>query len=100
LLVIYDELPDATNKKMSTIIDAAVALVFTIYFFAGVFGYIAFCHLPAIHGNILTNVPSTFASELVTLGFLICVLIGYPFMVFPCRSSLNTLLFAQVFNFI
>ncbi len=61
------------------------------------FGYIAFCNLK-IHGNILTSIPHTFMSELMVFGFCICALIGYPFMVFPCRTSLNTLLFSEVRN--
>lgn len=80
---------------MSKIIDASVIFVSIVYFVTGVFGYIAFSNLK-IHGNIMTNIPNTFMSEIVLAGFLICVLFGYPFMVYPCRTSLNTLLFSEV----
>lgn len=98
LLMVYEELPDASSKKMNTLVDTAMTLVFIIYFLTGLFGYIAFCTSP-IHGNIIINIPTTSASELVLFGFVICVLFGFPFMVFPCRASLNTLLFSEKLAF-
>jgi sodium-coupled neutral amino acid transporter 10 len=82
---------------MNRIIDASVILVFILYFIAGVFGYIAFYDIH-IHGNIITNMPNTFISKIMVFGFIICVIFGFPFMVYPCRTSLNTLLFSEVFH--
>jgi sodium-coupled neutral amino acid transporter 10 len=94
-LVVYSELHDPSIKKMNKVIDASVILVFAIYLVSGLFGYIAFYNFH-IHGNIITNIPNTFICELMVCGFIICCVFGYPFMVYPCRTSLNTLLFTEV----
>lgn len=91
----YSELESPTLKKMNKVIDASVVLVFVVYLVSGLFGYIAFYNYH-IHGNIITNIPATFVSELMVSGFIICCIFGYPFMVYPCRTSLNTLLFSEV----
>ena len=95
MLVVYNEIQDPSIKKMNKIIDASVILVFSLYLISGLFGYIAFYNFH-IHGNILTNIPNTFVSEIMVFGFIVCCLFGYPFMVYPCRTSLNTLMFSEV----
>ena len=95
LFVFYSQLPDNSIKKLKSNLDLSLLFSFFIYFFAGLFGYIAFCNTK-IHGNILTNLPPTFMTEVLAFGFVLMVLIGFPFGVFPCRNSVNSLLFSEV----
>ena len=81
---------------MNHVIDTATLLVFAIYWLAGMFGYIAFCNAEVVHGNVITHIQGSTTFELILLGFVYAVLVGYPFMLVPCRSALNTLLFGKV----
>lgn len=60
---------------MFKIIDLSVLLVLAAYLVVGVFGYIAFYDV-TIHGNVIINIPETNFTELIFLGFLVCVLSG------------------------
>ena len=61
----------------------------------GFFGYMAFCD-EAISGDILVNFRPTIFSEAVKLGFVMSVAVSFPLVIFPCRTSIHTLLFAKV----
>lgn len=61
----------------------------------GVFGYIAFYDTEIV-GDILLSLPPSFTADMLKFGFVISVALSFPLMVFPCRQSLNTLLFSTV----
>jgi hypothetical protein len=85
-------------EKLKSNLDLSLFFSFFIYFFSGLFGYIAFCYAN-IHGNIITNLPPTFFTESLAFGFIMMALIGFPFVVFPCRNSLNSLIYSEVNHF-
>lgn len=68
---------------------------FITYFQVGCFGYIAF-YDDEITGDVLMNFRPTFFSELIKLGFVMSTVISFPLVIFPCRASIYTLLFAPV----
>lgn len=74
--------------------DLAMCIAFVAYSSVGIFGAVAF-HNVKISGNIITMIPDSFMSQIVLFGLIICVLSGFPYMVFPCRNSINTLFFSD-----
>ncbi|CAG0897936.1 unnamed protein product [Darwinula stevensoni] len=90
---IYAALLDANLKKMNVIVDQAVTLSSFIYISMGLLGYIAYCSLPTIPGNILVAFPSTILAESVKLCFLMSVAVSFPLCLFPCRASIHSLLY-------
>ncbi|XP_041364258.1 putative sodium-coupled neutral amino acid transporter 10 [Gigantopelta aegis] len=60
----------------------------------GFFGYIAF-YREEITGDIITQFPATFTADIMKMCFVFSIVITFPVIIFPCRSSLYTLLFPQ-----
>ena len=71
---------------------------FSVYFLVlkvGIFGYIAF-YDHEITGDVLMNFDPTLFSDIIKLGFVTSTIISFPLVIFPCRASIYTLLFAAV----
>ena len=49
-------------------------------------------------GNILTAFPDSFGVELTKMGFALSVAVSFPMVIFPCRTSINSILFARKVN--
>ena len=52
-------------------------------------------HLFKFQGNILTAFPDSFGVELTKMGFALSVAVSFPMVIFPCRTSIHSILFAR-----
>lgn len=92
LFPIYDTMSDPSLKRMLTVIDSAINMVATIYLSVGFFGVIAFYDRDVV-GDILLSFRPSIVGEAIKLGFVLSVAVSFPLVIFPCRLSINSLLF-------
>ncbi|RWS25998.1 putative sodium-coupled neutral amino acid transporter 10-like protein [Leptotrombidium deliense] len=81
-------------KKLNSVIKDAVNLCSVVYVAVGIFGYVAFFDEP-FRGNILVYLSPSFSSALTKIGFICTVIISLPLCLFPCRTSLHSMLFKK-----
>jgi len=98
LFEVYSSLQDGTPQKMTDVVKGAVNLCSGLYITIGFFGYIAFCNVD-FGGNILTSftTESTFI-DFLKLGFVISVAVSFPLVIFPCRTSIHSLIFRKTYQ--
>ncbi|KAH0949099.1 hypothetical protein HN011_006636 [Eciton burchellii] len=95
LFEIYETIPNVSLEKMNDVVRGALNICTLVYMCVGLFGYIAF-YTQSFAGNILLSFEPSVISELIKLGFVFSVAFSFPLVIFPCRASLNSLLFRRV----
>ncbi|CAL4094023.1 unnamed protein product, partial [Meganyctiphanes norvegica] len=91
---IYDSVPDPDVPKMRTVVNQAVNLCSALYISVGFLGYVAFVDKD-FGGNIIMSFPSTSLTEGIKMFFVVSLAISFPLMIFPCRTSIHSLLFRR-----
>ncbi|OAD57261.1 Putative sodium-coupled neutral amino acid transporter 10 [Eufriesea mexicana] len=97
LFEIYETIPNVSLEKMNEVVRGALNICTIVYLCVGFFGYIAFCTQP-FTGNILMSFEPTLSSEMIKMGFVFSIAFSFPLVIFPCRASLNSLLFRRVYS--
>ena len=77
--------------KLNRIVRRAVHMCSVVYVSIGLFGYVAF-HDSPFGGNILSFLPASISSTLMKMGFVATIAVSLPLCLFPCRTSLYSLL--------
>lgn len=95
LFEIYESLPSQTIDKMNEVVKFGTGICTGVYIMVGFFGYVAFANHP-FSGNILLSLSPSFASDVIKVGFVMSVAVSFPLVIFPCRASLNSLLYHRV----
>lgn len=81
-------------KHIMRSIRRALYICCLVYIFIGFFAYMAF-YDTNLTGNILQSLPSGLLTKLTLLLFLVTLLTSFPLCLFPCRTSLHSLLFRK-----
>jgi len=79
---------------MNAVVRAAVNLCTGLYISVGFLGYVALAG-EQFAGNILLSLSKSTSSDVFQLGFVLSIALSFPIVVFPCRASLNSLLFKK-----
>ncbi|XP_033208511.1 putative sodium-coupled neutral amino acid transporter 10 [Belonocnema kinseyi] len=96
LFEIYESVPNVSLEKMNEIVRGALNICTAVYVSVGLFGYIACC-TQTFTGNILMSFERSPSSEVIKLCFVFSVAFSFPLVIFPCRASLNSLLFRRAY---
>ncbi|KAM9402610.1 sodium-coupled neutral amino acid transporter 4-like isoform 1-T3 [Salvelinus alpinus] len=97
ILPIYSELKDRSRRKMQNVSNLSILAMLVMYMFSALFGYLTF------YENVEAELLHTFTKVykfdtmllLVRLAVLTAVTLTVPIVLFPIRSSINTMLFSQ-----
>ncbi|KAK0091186.1 hypothetical protein PV326_003615 [Microctonus aethiopoides] len=96
LFEIYESIPNVSLEKMNVVVRGALNICTLVYISVGFFGYVAFC-TQSFSGNILMSFDPSMTSDVMNIGFVLSVIGSFPLVIFPCRASLNSLLFRRMY---
>ncbi|KAJ3612209.1 hypothetical protein NHX12_020485 [Muraenolepis orangiensis] len=96
VLPIYSELKDRNPKKMQTVSNLSIFAMLVMYFLSALFGYLTFYE--NVEAELLHTFTKVYTFDtmllLVRVAVLTAVTLTVPIVLFPIRSSINTLLFS------
>jgi sodium-coupled neutral amino acid transporter 10 len=93
LFEIYENITSFDRIRQNIFHATSICLV--VYTIIGFFGYAAFYN-QTLSGNILVNFSPSIANDVITLGFILSIACSFPLVIFPCRTSLSSLIYRKV----
>ncbi|XP_032361648.1 sodium-coupled neutral amino acid transporter 4 [Etheostoma spectabile] len=97
VLPIYSELKDRSRKKMQNVSNLSILTMLIMYMLSALFGYLTF--YDKVEDELLHTFTKVYKFDtlllLVRLAVLTAVTLTVPIVLFPIRSSINTLLFSS-----
>ncbi|XP_063710302.1 solute carrier family 38 member 10-like isoform X3 [Symsagittifera roscoffensis] len=94
LFPLMETLEDDTPKSIEIVTKRAMIFVATLYSSVGIFGYLMFGD--SCLGDMLHNFHQSPLTDTFKLCFAFSILFSFPLVVYPLRSSLETLLFQNI----
>lgn len=93
LFEVYDSMgfPGSKFDGIARAVDRATFICCAVYSIIGFFGYVAFYN-QTLSGNILVNFTPSLSNDVITIGFVLSIAASFPLVIFPCRTSLESLL--------
>ncbi|KAK5849076.1 hypothetical protein PBY51_008748 [Eleginops maclovinus] len=96
VLPIYSELKDRSRKKMQMVSNLSILTMLIMYMLSALFGYLTFYN--RVEAELLHTFTKVYKFDtmllLVRLAVLTAVTLTVPIVLFPIRSSINTLIFS------
>lgn len=93
LFEIYENITSFDRIRQN--IFHATSICFIVYSIIGFFGYVAFYN-QTLSGNVLVHFTPSLANDIITLGFIMSLACSFPLVIFPCRTSLSSLIYRKV----
>ncbi|CAH1724386.1 putative sodium-coupled neutral amino acid transporter 10 [Aphis gossypii] len=91
LFDIFETITNESLDKLNAIIRSSMNMCTSVYISVGILGYIAY-YDSALTGNILTSFSECLSSDIIKIGFVMSIAVSFPLVIFPCRSSIYSLL--------
>ncbi|XP_025195301.1 putative sodium-coupled neutral amino acid transporter 10 [Melanaphis sacchari] len=91
LFDIFETITNESLDKLNAIIRSSMNMCTSVYISVGILGYIAY-YESALTGNILTSFSQCLSSDIIKIGFVMSIAVSFPLVIFPCRSSIYSLL--------
>ncbi|KAK1906330.1 Sodium-coupled neutral amino acid transporter 4 [Dissostichus eleginoides] len=96
VLPIYSELKDRSRKKMQMVSNLSILTMLIMYMLSALFGYLTFYN--RVEAELLHTFTKVYKFDtmllLVRVAVLTAVTLTVPIVLFPIRSSINTLIFS------
>ncbi|CAG9798109.1 unnamed protein product [Chironomus riparius] len=93
LFEVYENITSFDRIRQNIFHATSICLV--VYTVIGFFGYVAFYN-QTLSGNVLLNFTPSFSTDIITLGFIMSLACSFPLVIFPCRTSLASLIYRKV----
>ncbi|KAL5242437.1 hypothetical protein ACI65C_009847 [Semiaphis heraclei] len=91
LFDIFETITNESLDKLNAVIRSSMNMCTSVYISVGILGYIA--HYDSVlTGNILTSFSQCLSSDIIKIGFVMSIAVSFPLVIFPCRSSIYSLL--------
>uniref|UniRef100_H2ZW65 Amino acid transporter transmembrane domain-containing protein n=1 Tax=Latimeria chalumnae TaxID=7897 RepID=H2ZW65_LATCH len=93
VLPVFFHIKAGSVDRVSTIYKQGFVITSGFYLLVGICGYLIF--FEKVSGDVLSDLPSNFAVDVVRFVFLISLILSFPMAILPCRQAINTLFFEQ-----